>query len=84
MEDVLFTARSITRAQRMDAELRKRGITAAIIRAPAGLTERGCAYALRLHPEQMQAALDILQSTGLAPYQIFVRSGGNVTKEVLP
>ena len=26
VEDVLLTARSITRAQRMDAELRKRGI----------------------------------------------------------
>lgn len=83
MEDVLLIARSITRAQRMDAELRKRGITAALIRAPAGLTERGCAYALQLRPGKMDAALQILQNTGLMPYQIFVRSNGEV-REVLP
>lgn len=83
MEDVWLIARSITRAQRMDAELRKRGITAALIRAPAGLTDRGCAYALRLRPQRMDAALKILQETGLAPYQIFVRDGGEI-REVLP
>ncbi len=83
MEDVLLTARSITRAQRMDAELRKRGITAALIRAPASLSERGCAYALRLRPERLDAALAILRDTGLMPYQIFVRSGSEV-REVLP
>ena len=83
MEDVLLIARSITRAQRMDAELRKRGIAVAVIRAPAGLTERGCSYALRLRPEWMQTALEILQSAGLAPYQIFVRSGSEI-REVLP
>lgn len=83
MEDVLLTARSITRAQRMDAELRKRGITAALIRAPANLSERGCAYALRLRPEKLDAALAILRNTGLMPYQIFVRSGSEV-REVLP
>ena len=83
MEDVLLTARSITRAQRMDAELRKRGITAALIRAPASLSQRGCSYALRLHPEKLDAAISILKNTGLMPYQIFVRRGSEV-REVLP
>ncbi len=83
MEDVLLTARSITRAQRMDAELRKRGITAALIRAPASLGERGCSYALCLRPERLDAAILILKNTGLMPYRIFVRRGSEV-REVLP
>ena len=33
MEDALLLARTVTRAQRMDAELRRRGITADLIRA---------------------------------------------------
>ena len=80
MEEVLFTARSITRAQRMDAELRKRGITAELIRAPAGLSERGCAYALRLGAEKMDAALAVLKNTGLQPYQIFLRRGKEIAE----
>ena len=83
MEDVLLTARSITRAQRMDAELRKRGITAALIHAPASLGERGCSYALCLRPERLDAAILILKNTGLMPYRIFVRRGSEV-REVLP
>ena len=66
MEDVLLTARSITRAQRMDAELRKRGITAALIRAPASLSERGCAYALRwnnmMYKDYSQAYMDLMDN----------------------
>ena len=83
MEDVLLTARSITRAQRMDAELRKRGITAELVRAPVSLSARGCSYALRLRPEKLDAAISILKNTGLMPYQIFARSGSEV-REVLP
>ena len=83
VEDVLLTARSITRAQRMDAELQQRGITAELIRAPASLSEKGCAYALRLRQEKLNAALAVLKNTGLMPYQIFVRSGSEV-REVLP
>ena len=83
MEDVLLTARSITRAQRMDAELQKRGIKAELTRVPASLSERGCSYALRLRPEKMEAAISVLKNTGLMPYRIFVRSGSEV-REVLP
>lgn len=83
MEEVLLLARSVTRAQRMDAELRKRGISADLIRAPAGLSERGCAYALRLPWRKAGAALKILNDAGQPPYQIFYRNGEEV-REVLP
>lgn len=82
MEEALLLARTVTRAQRMDAELRKRGITADLIRAPAGLSDRGCAYALRLPWRKVSAALEILKNSGQAPYQIFFRKGQDV-REVL-
>ena len=82
MEDALLLARTVTRAQRMDAELRKRGLTAELIRAPAGLSDRGCAYALRLPWRKLPAAMQILQDTGQKPYQIFYRNGDDV-REVL-
>ena len=78
MEEALLLARTVTRAQRMDAELRKRGITADLIRAPAGLSEKGCAYALRLPWRKVSAAVQILKDAGQPPYQIFYRSGREV------
>ena len=48
MEYVLIIARSITYAQRMSVALERAGVTNRIYRAPAGLTERGCAYAVRI------------------------------------
>lgn len=83
MEEVLLLARSITRAQRMDAELRRRGITAELIRAPAGISEKGCAYALRLPWRKFPAAMQVLKDSGQQPYQIFYRKGDDV-REVLP
>lgn len=83
MEDALLLARSITRAQRMDAELRRRGMTAELIRAPAGLNPKGCAYALRLPWRKLPQAMEILRESGQQPYQIFYRSGDEI-REVLP
>ena len=83
MEDALLLARTVTRAQRMDAELRRRGITADLIRAPAGLSDRGCAYALRLPWRKVSAAVQILRDTGQMPYQIFYRNGQDVREVVL-
>ncbi|MGM9618346.1 MAG: putative Se/S carrier-like protein [Oscillospiraceae bacterium] len=78
MDYYLLLARSVTRAQRMDAELRKRGVTAELIRAPAGLTEKGCAYALKLPPRRFAPAMRILQETGQTPFEIFYVSGEEV------
>ncbi|MGM9661592.1 MAG: putative Se/S carrier-like protein [Oscillospiraceae bacterium] len=83
MDYYLLLARSVTRAQRMDAELRKRGVTAELVRAPAGLTEKGCAYALKLPRRRYAAAMQILQETGQTPFEIFYVDGEEV-REVRP
>ena len=75
MEYYLFLARSVTRAQKMDAELRRLGIHAELVRPPVQLSERGCTYALRLTPRRYPAALHILTSTGLAPSRVFHYNG---------
>ena len=50
MDHELLLARSITQAQHMVRALGGCGIRAALMRAPMGLTDRGCAYAVRLRP----------------------------------
>ena len=47
MEYVIFIARSVTQAQRMMRTLEAYGIWAKIFRAPVGLTEFGCSYAVK-------------------------------------
>ena len=43
MNEILFIARSVTHAQRMERELRRLGIRAAVFHAPLELTAgRGC------------------------------------------
>lgn len=71
----LFLARSITRSQKMDAELRYRGIHAEIVRPPAVLSEKGCAYALKLSPRHYEAALRILVGKGIPPTKIYRYNG---------
>ncbi len=75
MDYYLFLARSVTRAQKMDAELRRRGIHADLVRPPVQLSEKGCAYALRLTPRRFSAALHILETSGLTPTRVFHYNG---------
>ena len=44
MDHELLLARSITQAQHMVRSLGGCGIRSALMRAPVGLTDRGCAY----------------------------------------
>ncbi len=74
MEEYLITARSVTHAQRMAQLLERRGLRAAVARAPMGLTGKGCGYVLRLRGRtHTEAALRLLRETGFAPAQVFRR-----------
>lgn len=74
MEYYWLIARSITHAQRLEEALKREGISATSVKAPAGLTEKGCAYALKIQPRRFRAAMAALQSAELKPYQIFYHS----------
>lgn len=74
MEEYLITARSVTHAQRMAQALERRGLHAAVARAPMGLTGKGCGYVLRLRGrEKAAAAWRLLRELGFAPTQAFLR-----------
>ena len=71
MEHYLILARSITYAQRMERVLAKAGIRGQIFRAPRDLTELGCAYALKIMPANIFAAVYILRNHALEPIKVF-------------
>ena len=76
MEFYLILARSITYAQRMEQALGKIGIRCRISRAPRELTQRGCAYAVRLSPPDLPGGLTALRRAGLEPLQVFGYQNG--------
>ena len=41
------------------------------MRAPMGLTDRGCAYSVRLRPGTLEAALTCLQAAGIKPLAVY-------------
>jgi hypothetical protein len=79
----LIIARSVTYAQRMQRTLAKAGVRCQIFRAPRDLTDRGCAYAVRLDPAELAPALVALHRESLDPVQIFLYQKGSY-REVAP
>lgn len=75
MEYYLFLARSLTHAQRMMRALQGCSIRSALLRAPAGLTNRGCGYAVRVRAERWQEAQDCLELADLRPTSLYRREG---------
>ena len=71
MEHYLIIARSVTYAQRMQRALARSGIRSRIFRAPRDLTDRGCAYAVRLRPGVLEQALSCLKSAGITPLAVY-------------
>ena len=76
MEHYLILARSVTYAQRMRRALDREGIGSRMFRAPRDLTHLGCAYALRLAPENLREALYVLHRENLNPVQIYLYRSG--------
>ena len=75
MEHYLILARSVTFAQRMQAALDRSGIRCQIARAPRDLTDLGCAYVVRIGPQDLRLALPVLNREGLGPLRVYGRQG---------
>ena len=78
----LLLCRSITHAQRMSTLLERSGISAPYYRAPSGLTDRGCSYAVRVGTNPYQMAVQILKAGGLPPMRAFYSAGDGAHREV--
>ena len=61
----LISCRSLTYAQRAARTLERSGITATITRLPRELSDKGCAYAVRVPGRHLEAAQQRLQAAKL-------------------
>jgi len=81
MQQYLITFRSLTHAQHAARLLERRGVTATVIRAPAGLSAAGCAYAVTLRREP-EEAVRWLRRQGVRVGKLFERGADGVWTEV--
>ncbi len=82
MDQDLLIARSVTQAQQMLQVLRQIGVRGTLSRTPAGLTDRGCSYAIRIRSGDTGAALKRLKETGREPVAVFTESEGGYREVV--
>ena len=82
MNHALILCRSVTQAQRLGRLLATRGIAARMFRAPVGLTERGCSYALRLREEALADAILLMKQHGIWPIKVLRQNGDDSYDEV--
>lgn len=81
MYDVLFTFHSLTAAQRGRAVCGHHGISGAVIRAPLGLSTKGCGYGLRVGGQMSERAALVMRLEG-ADFERAYRLAGGRTEEV--
>ena len=70
MEKYLIMCRSLTHAQRSQRLLEQNGIISTVIKAPTGLTQKGCGYSLVLRRHAPEA-VRILRERNLLTGQVF-------------
>lgn len=83
MDYYLFTARSVTHAQRMAQVLERSGIYVKMRRVGRELTRSGCGYTLQVPERRYEQAVDTLRVANVRPVGVFSVSGGAI-REVTP
>ena len=81
MTQFLILSRSLTRAQRAARILERGGISASVVKAPQGLSSRGCAYAVSIR-KQLSEAVKLLRRYELLEGKIFQRDPDGEYREV--
>lgn len=81
MTQYLIMCRSLTHAQRSAQVLERHGITAVVTKAPQGLSDRGCAYAVSLRRRQAEA-VELLKEMNMLAGKVFEQQSGGEYREV--
>lgn len=68
----LIMCKSLTNAQRASLFLERRGISAAVVKAPHSLRGNGCGYALSLY-RRLGEAVALLRSVDLLTGRVYLR-----------
>ncbi len=76
MDHYLFTARSVTHAQRMAQELARYGVGVRLRRIGNTVTKNGCGYTLQVSERQFARAAEALVKAGLRPVRVVHVTGG--------
>ena len=71
MVNYYLTCRSLTYAQRSSRALAMAGVRNTIVRTPAGMSNEGCGYAVRIRAGQLGDAVRILEEKKLMPKRVF-------------
>lgn len=79
----LIVCRSLTYAQRTERALARAGVTAHILRSPAGIGEEGCSHSVRVAERHFSAALTVLDRAGLFPKRVVAAHEDGSYREVL-
>ena len=74
MNHYLIICRSVTQAQMGSRVLAAVGITSRLYRAPMGLTERGCSYALQVGQPYIRQALAALSANQIRPVKVVLKT----------
>ena len=82
MNHALILCRSVTQAQRLGRLLASRGIANRMFRAPVGLTDRGCSYAVRLREETLADTLLLMKQHGIRPMKVLRQNWDDSYDEV--
>ncbi len=80
MKMICITFRSITPAQQGQRYLRSRGVDVALQRTPRWMEERGCGYCLRLRPERLELAVELLREAGFSFSKIYAEENGDAVE----
>jgi len=83
VEHYVMIARSVTYAQQMQSVLSANGIRSQYYRAPRELSDRGCAYAVRVPENQIATALAALKNARLAPVKIYLTQNNKYREAAL-
>lgn len=71
MQSYLLTARSLTYAQKYIKILQKKGISASLARTPAGLSETGCGYSVKVSERNLISAVNLLEEYKFFSKKVF-------------
>ena len=81
MTQYLIMSRSLTRAQRAARLLERSGISASVVKAPQGLSSKGCGYAVSVRRRFSEAAA-LLRRYELLDGKLFQRDEDGGYREV--
>lgn len=74
MSKFIITFRSATFAQRGEGVLRMAHIRCALSRTPRWMEEQGCGYALKIHCEDIEQVLSVLQREKIAIRRVYLQN----------